>query len=138
MERLDLMVALGFIERREQRFNAAEQTQAHDLSDHTRMHMPAAKGVFVVELLNLRESYLAPRCYKMRADAHCSFISALAQKRGTTVMVNRVHVLHGFAAANVSRDDVRGVNSVDCPGFEPRIERGIVACTDGMCQIMCV
>ena len=55
VKRFDLMIPFAFINRREHDFDAAEQTQAHDLPDDARMAMSTAKAIFIVELLNLRQ-----------------------------------------------------------------------------------
>ena len=56
MKSLNLKVALGVIVWREKRINPAEQTQAYHLTHHARVGVPAAKPIFIVELLNLRQS----------------------------------------------------------------------------------
>src|SRR3970282_1375961 len=103
---LDLVIALGLVYRGEPGFDAAKQTQAHDLADNLRMGVPSAKRTFVVELLQKRQPQFGPCFQQMGAGREAGLIRVLGQPNGVTVMVDGMKNLDGVTVAHVARDDV--------------------------------
>ncbi len=60
VKRLDLTVAPGVVEGREQRLDAVEETHTCHLADDAPIGVPTAEGAFVVELLQLRLAQIRP------------------------------------------------------------------------------
>jgi len=77
VKRFNQVIALRFVFRNEQRLDAAEQTQAHHLTHHTRMRMPTTERAFIIELLNERQSQIRPVFQEMRAYRGAGFIQRL-------------------------------------------------------------
>ena len=67
MKGLDLIVAFRFIDRDEKGFDAAEQAQAHHLTDDVRMSVSTTKRPFIIKLLQLRQPQFGP-CFPQVRD----------------------------------------------------------------------
>ena len=70
----------------------------------------------------------------MRVRGGTAFVWALTQEGRMAVMVHRMKVLDRLTAANMLGDNIRRVNRIDCPRFEPGVVSGIVARSKRMRQ----
>lgn len=102
MKGLDLIVAFRFIDRCKKRLDAAEQTQAHDLTDHARMRMTSAKRAFIIELQNLRQTQFGPRFPQVNASRRAGLVGVARQMHRLTEEIDRVKILNLFAAMHMS------------------------------------
>ena len=92
-KRLDLVIALGFVNRRKAWLDLAVQTATHYLSEHTLMSWPAIEGALVVELMDKGTAQLPPTAQQMCARRHAGFVQMLCQADGVRVKIEGVKIL---------------------------------------------
>ena len=133
---LDLVIALGVVDRREEGFDLAIQTQAHHLAQHPSMGGATTKGALVVELVHERPPKLRPGREQMGPGGRSALVQVLRQADGVTVKVEGMEVLNHLAPAQVFGNDVGGLNGVDGPRHRPRIVGRCVVAAQRMGQAM--
>src|SRR5215213_450012 len=89
----DLIVALGFVVRGEQWLDPTEQAQAHDLTKHMPMGVPATERAFVVELVQMWQSQSGPTLQQMQATCAAGLVEVLGQADRVRVVVDGMKVL---------------------------------------------
>src|SRR5262245_11079640 len=127
VERLDLVIALGLVDRDEERLDLAEQAEAHHLAQDARADRPAPEGTLVVELLQERPAQLGPGPQQVGPGTGPALVGVLRQADRMAGEVDRVEVLDHPAAAQVLGDNVRGLDGIDLPGDRPRVVSRVVA-----------
>ena len=118
---LDLMIAFGVVDRREDGFDATKQAQPHDPTDHQPMRMAATKRAFVVELMQVRQSEFSPDFQEMRTGGRTGFVGVLGQASGLREPIYGMEVLNLCAAVEMASDDIGRLHGIDSPNRQPRI-----------------
>jgi len=121
VEAFDLVVALGFVVRREERFDPTEQTQSHDLTQHVRMGVPTAEGAFVVELMQAGQPDRRPAVQQMVAACATGLVPVLRQADGVREVIDGMKVLDFLATAHILGNDIGGEDGIHVPSEWPGI-----------------
>lgn len=106
---------------RPERFTSTKQTQPQHPTDDQSARMTVAKRSFVVELMNPRQSEFLPSPEQMRAGGRTGFVQALYQSGSLREQIERMKLLNLQATTDMFGDDIRGVNCIYCPDWQPQV-----------------
>ena len=134
VKRLDLMVALRFVDRGKDRFHSAKQTQPRHATNDQPMCMAITKRPFVVELMQTRKSELFPGLEKMATSSRSGLVEVLRQASSMREQVERVEVLNLRTTTDVLGDDVGGLHRIDFPYGQPWVVSRFGRNSQRMCQ----